>query len=293
MRLRLHRKATPLRALRGVVVAVAAAAAIPAVAESVRAQRIVSINQCADELLLRLADRDRIASVSWFSQDEENSNVAALAAGVPANHGLAEEIMAVRPDLVLAGAFSSQTAVQILRRLGVKVVEFDAPRSMDDVRAQIRRLADAIGESARGERMVRDIDDGLRALAAPEHGRRLRAVVMQPNGFTVEKGSLVEEIMNRAGLDNLASSIGAGNYLEIPLEAVALQQADVMILNGEVYGAPSLATEALEHPVIAALGRRLKVVSMPPRLWTCGGPNLVDAARLLIDTAHSVGSATR
>ncbi len=253
----------------------------------------MSINQCADELLLRLADRDRIASVTWLSRDANNSNVAALAAGTPVNHGLAEEVMAFRPDLVLAGAFSTQTTIGILKRLGVRVVEFEAPRSMDDVRTQIKRLADAIGEGARGEAMVREIDAGLAALAPRAQGPRLRAAVMQPNGFTVEKGSLVEEIMNRAGLDNLGSQVDAGSYLAIPLEAVALQKADVMIVNGEAYDAPSLATEALNHPLIAALGRRLKVVSMPPKLWTCGGPNLVDAVRLLVDKTRGAGAAAR
>lgn len=257
-------------------------AAAPHVA-SAQPRRIVSINQCADELLLRLADRDRVASITWLSRDANNSNVAALAAGVPVNFGQAEEVMALRPDLVLAGAFSSQTAVAILKRLGVRVVEFDAPRSIAEARAQIHELAEAIGERARGDAMVRDIDVGLASLASRAQGPKLRAVVMQPNGFTVDKGSLVEEVMNRAGLENLGSRIDAGSYLSIPLEAVALQRADVMILNGEVYDAPSLATEALNHPLIAALGKRLKVISLPPKLWTCGGPNLVDAARALIE----------
>ncbi|HPG03302.1 MAG TPA: ABC transporter substrate-binding protein [Beijerinckiaceae bacterium] len=270
----------------------ALAAASPVVqAQDVRPKRIVSINQCTDELVLRLADADRVASVSWLSRDAANSNVAALADRVPVNHGLAEEVMSHRPDVVLAGAWSSRTTVEILKRLGVKLVEFDVPRTFDEARAEIRKLAAAIGEQERGEAMVRDIDAGLAALPSPKPP--LRALVMQPNGFTVEKGSLVEEIMNRAGLENLASRVGGGGYLQVPLEAVALQQADVMILNGEAYGAPSLATAALEHPIIKALGRRLRVVALPPKLWTCVGPNLVEATRLLIAQTRGAGTAAR
>ena len=270
----------------------ALAAASPVVqAQDVRPKRIVSINQCTDELVLRLADADRVASVSWLSRDAANSNVAALADRVPVNHGLAEEVMSHRPDVVLAGAWSSRTTVEILKRLGVKLVEFDVPRTFDEARAEVRKLAAAIGEQERGEAMVRDIDAGLAALPSPKPP--LRALVMQPNGFTVEKGSLVEEIMNRAGLENLASRVGGGGYLQVPLEAVALQQADVMILNGEAYGAPSLATAALEHPIIKALGRRLRVVALPPKLWTCVGPNLVEATRLLIAQTRGAGTAAR
>ena len=281
-----------MRPAARVAFAAALAAASPVVqAQDVRPKRIVSINQCTDELVLRLADADRVASVSWLSRDAANSNVAALADRVPVNHGLAEEVMSHRPDVVLAGAWSSRTTVEILKRLGVKLVEFDVPRTFDEARAEIRKLAAAIGEQERGEAMVRDIDAGLAALPSPKPP--LRALVMQPNGFTVEKGSLVEEIMNRAGLENLASRVGGGGYLQVPLEAVALQQADVMILNGEAYGAPSLATAALEHPIIKALGRRLRVVALPPKLWTCVGPNLVEATRLLIAQTRGAGTAAR
>ena len=102
------------------------------------------------------------------------------------------------------------------------------------------------------------MDARLARLSARAHNPPLNAVVLAPNGFTVGKGSLVNELLQRAGLVNLATRLGIDNYLQIPLEAVALQQADVLILNGESDGAPSLATEALHHPIVAKLGERLK-----------------------------------
>ena len=282
-----------MRSAAAALLAVAIAASC-ASAEPARPQRIVSINLCADELLLRLADRRRIASVTRLARDADNSNVAELAAGLPLNHGLAEEVMAMRPDIVLAGVYSPQNTIDILRRLGVNVVEFDVPNSLDDVRAEIRRLAAAIGEQDRGEELVREFDARFATLAREAHRPPLRAVVLRPNGITAGKGSLVEDVMRRAGLENLAARLDAGNYLQIPLEGVALQGADVMIVDGESNGAPSLATETLNHPVVAALGRRVRVVSMPARLWTCGGPNLVDAAeRLIAATRGGDGAAAR
>ena len=67
---------------------------------------------------------------------------------------------------------------------------------------------------------------------------------------------------------------------------MALEQADVLILNGASDGAPSLATQALRHPIVAKLGERLKVISMPSRLWTCAGPSVLDAVELLINKAN-------
>jgi iron complex transport system substrate-binding protein len=51
---------------------------------------MVSLNLCSDELVLRLANRENVASVTWLSRDPDSSNVADPAAQVPVNHGLAE-----------------------------------------------------------------------------------------------------------------------------------------------------------------------------------------------------------
>lgn len=125
-----------------------------AFANEAKPARIVSINMCTDELLLRLADRDRIASVTWLSQDRRNANMAEVAATIPANHGLAEEVISYDPDLVLPGIYTTRTTVQLLKGIGLKIVELGVPNTLDGVRQQIRDVAAVVGENARREAMV-------------------------------------------------------------------------------------------------------------------------------------------
>src|SRR4029453_1275136 len=68
-------------------------------------KRVVSLNLCVDELLLRLADPRNLASATWLARDPANSNVAELAQSIPVNHGLVEEIIPLNPDLVIAGIY--------------------------------------------------------------------------------------------------------------------------------------------------------------------------------------------
>ncbi|MFJ5486682.1 ABC transporter substrate-binding protein, partial [Hansschlegelia beijingensis] len=145
--------------------------------------RVVSINLCTDELLIQLADRAQVASVSWLSTVSAGSNVAERVKDVPQNRGFAEEVVAARPDLVLAGRYTARAAVSVLRRVGVSVVDADAPRTLDGVRAEIRRVAEAVGHPNRGEAMIAELD---RRLSRPALVRepRLRAAVLRPNGFT-------------------------------------------------------------------------------------------------------------
>jgi iron complex transport system substrate-binding protein len=247
--------------------------------------RIVSLNLCSDELVLRLADRDDIASVTWLSRDPNNSNVAGLAAQVPVNHGLAEEVVPLAPDLVIAGAYTTRTAVAFLRRMGVRLLELDVPRSLDDVLAQIREVAQAVGEPERGERMIAAMERRLAALRERATHEHPRALVLNPNGFTSGPGSLVDKIITAAGLTNLAAGLDVGNYGRIPLETVAVSGVDVLILNGRRDGPPSLATELLHHPVLAKLPHLARLVVLPSRLWTCGGPAIVEAAERLAGIA--------
>ena len=65
--------------------------------------RIVSINLCTDQLLLQLVGHKRIASVTYLAADPYISYSANLAVGLVKNHGLAEEVVALNPDLTLTG----------------------------------------------------------------------------------------------------------------------------------------------------------------------------------------------
>lgn len=245
-------------------------------------QRIVSLNMCTDELVLRLADPERIASVTWLSQDPRNANMAEAARRIPANHGLVEQVLAFKPDLVIAGAYTTRATVGLLKRVGTSPHEFGVPRNLAEMRAQIREMARLLGEETRGEALIAEIDARLDALAAHRLPQPLRAIVLRPNGFTVGRGSLVDEILTHAGLVNIAAELGIESYGQIPLETVALAGAEVLVLNDTPDGPPSLAHEVLHHPVIARLSERLRLVALPSRLWTCAGPSVVDAIELLI-----------
>lgn len=274
--------------LLGAALAWIMAGAAPAGAQP---QRIVSLNMCTDELVLRLASPQHIASVTWLAQDPANANMAELARTIPSNHGLVEEVLALKPDLVLAGAYTTRSTVALLQRVGAPIREFGVPRNLAEMRAQILEMAALLGEPERGRALVAEIDKRLAALAARRGDAHPRALVLRPNGFTTGRGSLVDEILTTAGFVNLAAELGIDNYGQIALETVALGRADILILNTTPGGPPSLAHEILNHPVLARLGDRLKLVALPAKLWTCAGPAVVDAIELLMDATSPAGNA--
>jgi len=271
-----------------------AVANVPIAAAPLRAaampKRIVSLNLCTDELVLRLADRANIASVTWLSKDPISANVVDLAADVPINHGLAEEIIPLDPDLVVAGTFTTRTAVAMLKQTRFPVTEFTVAHNIEDVRAGIRKMAQLVGEPARGEALVASLDQRLASIGASVPARRPTALVFNANGFTVGAGTLVDDIMTQAGLDNVAAHMKLGNYTQVPLETVVRSDVDILIISARRDGPPSLATALLDHPVLSRLGPKTHIVVLPTNLWSCGGPEVAEAIARLHRAAEDVSN---
>lgn len=240
-------------------------------------QRVVSLNLCADELVLRLADRGQVASVTFLARDARASNVADLARGVPVNRGLAEEIAPLAPDLVIVGAFTTRATTATLRRLGFEVLELSVPQSLAEAYAQIRTVAARLGVPERGEAMVRRMEEAFARLPPPA-GAPPAAVVLRPNGFTAGRGSIADEVMEKAGLANLAATLATDRMGQLALEEIVRAAPDLLVVNAAEDAPPSLADALLRHPALAPFAAEGRTVSLPIRLWTCAGPELAEAA---------------
>ncbi len=247
--------------------------------------RVVSMNLCADELVLRLADREQVLAVTYLARDPRGSTVATEAVGVPVTRGLSEEIVALKPDLVIAGAFTTRTTVGMLKRVGFPVLELGVPADLDGVRAQIRQVAVALGHPDRGEALVADLDARLSGVLPVS--RPLRALVMRPNAFTVAPGGLGDALIRAAGLVNVAAEIGRDRFGQVPLEAAALADADLVVVDESAPRAPSLADTLLHHPVFRALARGGRMVAIPNRFWTCPGPQVAEVVARLAEAAYA------
>ena len=254
-------------------------------------QRIVSLNLCADEMVLRLAAPGTVQSVTWLARDPSLSNVAALAETVAVNRGLAEDVVPLAPDLVIAGAYTTRTAVALLRRLKIPVLELDVPRNVEEALAQITTVAAAIGTPANGALLIANIKNGLAELDVASAKRTSPiAAVYQPNGLTIGQGSLVNDLLTRAGLRNLAVERRIDNYGALPLEWLLLAQPDLLIVNAREDRGHALAYEVLSHPALKVRYHGDRVVSVPSAWWSCPGPRLVDAVQRLQQAARQLSA---
>lgn len=243
-------------------------------------RRIVSMNLCTDQMALLLAGPERIVSISFLGADPAESPLAGLAVGIPVNHGLAEEVIAAKPDIVLAGRYTTSFAKTMLRRLGYTVIEVESPETIPGIHATMTSLGAALGEEKRAAELLAEMDRRLAAVAATP-GRFGSAIVFDANGFTVGRPGLADEVMTLTGLVNKAPELGIGPYGQVPLETMLAARPERIIYLIYRPGVPSIANATMEHPALKrGLGGR-KTLSIPGRLLTCGTPMVAEAAERL------------
>src|ERR1700688_2966562 len=121
---------------RSIVVAVLAMVGASSPALAAPLPRIVSMNVCTDQLLLPLADPAQILGLSRYSHDARQSWAAGEALRYPSLSGAAEEVLVLKPDIVLASLFDRRSPRELLKAQGLRRAEFSVPRNLDEVRAQ-------------------------------------------------------------------------------------------------------------------------------------------------------------
>ena len=238
--------------------------------------RVVSLNVCTDQLAFLLAAPGQLVSVSSLAKDPRSSAYADALQELPANDGSAEAVVLLKPDLVLAGTFSTQGTVSMLDRLGYRVERFAPVDNLEDVRANIRRMGALLGREAQAAQMVAAFDTRLAALRG-DSGTTPRTALYGPLGATAGRDSLSGQLMAAAGMENVVQSPESRT---LPLETLVLARPD-LILAGTPYGGQSQATDLLRHPALQATGALREVVHGAD--WVCETPKLLDAVARLRD----------
>lgn len=240
-------------------------------------RRIVSMNLCADQYLLALADRDQIAALTRLARDPEMSQMAAKAKGMPYTRGSAEEVLALNPDLIIGAPSLKRGGLQIPRKRNIATLALPPADSYAEIVEQVRTVATAVGHPERGAALIADMDRALAGIPATA-GHGAVAAYYQRRGYLTGTGTLIDDLMRRVGLTNLAARLHKPIIATIGLEEMAVAHPDYLILESATGRVTDQGTEMLHHPILSAIPRLYL-----PQAWTvCGGPAYARAAQSLV-----------
>jgi iron complex transport system substrate-binding protein len=251
-----------------VVVAPAAQAASP---------RVASINVCTDQLLMTLADPDQILGLSPYARDKARSFLAEQAGRFPKLSGNAEDVLLLKPDIVVSGRFTKRATRELLQQQGQHVVEFDAVRTLIDAKAQIRQMGDLVGHPERAQAANDRIDDAVARAKKAASDKAFRVLPLERRGWVSGSGSLMTSLLSTVGLVNAASALGFKGGGFASLEAVISLRPDYLLVSEDSDFAEDEGRAFVLHPALAKFYPPSKRIAIPERLTVCGGPMLADA----------------
>lgn len=240
-----------------------------------RPLRIVSINPCADAILMQVADKSQIKAISYYSQDPKATSIdLSLASQFPKTFDTAEEVIAFKPDLVVAGAHVALPTVAALQRLKIPVVNVGVPKTIQESKEQISLLANITGNPQKGLAVNNNID---KAIQNAKSNTQIPAIIWQANGLTPGSETLANEMLNIAGFKNKSGDYGIKSWGNVPLETLLSDAPKILMTKDDKDGSDTI----LSHPVVKKVGTKILVVDYRPSYLTCAGPVMIDAfARL-------------
>jgi iron complex transport system substrate-binding protein len=268
---------------RSVAVAALAAFATLRLAPGMAAgPRIVSMNVCTDQLLIPLADPEQILGLSRFSRDAWQSFAADDARRYPTLSGGAEDVLVLKPDIVVAGLFDKRSTRELLKAKGLHLAEFAVPRNLDEVKAQIREMGEVVGHPDRANVEVARLDDAIARARRAVAVRPYRVLPLSRRGWVSGSGSLVSSLLAETGLFNAAGDLGIGFGGYASLEAIVNVRPDLIVVSAAGDRAEDEGRAFLLHPALERFYPPSKRIIIPDRLTVCGGVMLADALDQLV-----------
>jgi len=196
---------------------------------------IVSLTLSGDEMLLGLVPENRIAGLSGkINEDKEISNIVDKAKKFPKVEGNEEVLMSLEPDLIIVADWLSKRITDIGAITGVKVYFYKTPNSYEEQKKLIRDLANLVEEKENGEKLIKNMDNRLKALqnkiAKNYKGAKPRILMYTSFGTTSGKNTTFSDMVKLINGVNVVAEAGIDGFKDISKEKVIELNPDIIIV---------------------------------------------------------------
>jgi iron complex transport system substrate-binding protein len=254
-------------------------------------RRIVSVTLATDEILLALVDPSRLLAVTYLAVDETISNVPLAAAAIPHTlHADAEPLLALQPDLIFVASYLRPEIVTVLQDAGLPVFTFQEFESIADIQGNIRLVAQAVGEEARGEAVVAEMNTRLQAVAAQLRGLTVRPRVLywEARGLTAGARTSIDDVIAYAGGENAVAGLGLTGMKTLSAEQVLALNPDVIVTGGKVRNTTAQLPPLFLHPALQVVDavQQQRVFVLPRRLLSTLSQHIVEGVEAMARVLH-------
>jgi iron complex transport system substrate-binding protein len=250
--------------------------------------RLVSMNVCADQLLLTLADPEQILGLSRFARDGWQLQAGDISR-YPVLSGGAEDVLLINPDIVVASAFDKRATRELLKAKGLRLAELAVPRTLDEARQQIREAGDITGHPECAAVEIARLDAALARARRAVSERHYRVLPLSRRGWVAGSDSFVGSLLGETGLRSAAGDLGFAFGGFASLESIVNLRPDFIVVSQAGDTAKDDGQAFLLHPALERFYPPEKRIVIPERMTECGGVLLADALDALTAELKRVG----
>ncbi|MFT5291299.1 MAG: ABC-type Fe3+-hydroxamate transport system substrate-binding protein [Planctomycetota bacterium] len=249
------------------------------------------------EIILELLPRERIAGIprvvfdfsAGFGEPEDwgDSNILERYRG--------EDVLALRPDLVLTSAFQDMDTTSLLRREGVPVLGFPTVSRFSDVTDAVEILGRVLDCEEQAGGILREMESRRAALAQRAVVWKGREALLYTNygtgGWTQGIESAGEVLLGLAGLVNSAGLGELQGPYQIANELLIALDPAVIICGSDMGDFEASAGYLMKNPVLRKLSavRNKRVIVLPSTLLQSTSHRMLDAAEALVVELERLG----
>ena len=241
-------------------------------------RKIVSLDYCADQYVLKLAEPENILALSPDAT-ASFSYLREEAKSFPTVRPRAEDVLLLDPDIVVRTYGGGPNAAAFFENAGITVVQIGYAGDLNGVKAVIEATAEQLGAESRGSKFIAEMERRLSAL--PDSQSSLNTLYLTSKGAVAGEQTMIGDLMSKAGVVNFQQAPG---WTSIPLERLAYESPQ-LIATGffETSDLNSDRWTPTRHPVAQRALADIPVVNIPGAWTACGAWFLLDAVEALAD----------
>lgn len=226
---------------------------------------VVSTTLESDEVLLGLRNVAPVPlrAITAFADDPGVSNVSKEARAIESRVTTdPETILSIGVETVFVAPFATPEAVSSLERSGMHVVRLPFSERARDIAPRIATIGNEAAKAAKSgdaaasltratQQMQREVNTRL-ATRSAVGAENPSVLFLSSGGYTAGAETLISEILERAGGENAAASMGLKGHTTVDMETALRLDPDLIIVNtylGDEKGRVFLNnTTELSHP---------------------------------------------
>ncbi len=193
-------------------------------------EKIISLSPAHTEILFALGLGDKVGGVSnWCNKPEEALEKEKVGDAFSLNK---EKLVALKPDIVFLPGTKDSQQVKEIEDLQIPVYVSN-PSSVAEVLEDIERVAAVTGVEKQGKELSEKLEQELSKLSETlekQTGPKPRVlVVLDQELWTVGPGSFMDDVLGRAGGENIIEDVEM-QYLQVSMEEVLTEDPDVILV---------------------------------------------------------------